>query len=154
MKKLDLEQTGNSFEMIAREWHLKFRDTWSEDHAKTIMFRLERNIFPYIGKAPIATMKPMDLLAVIRQIEARGALETAHRMMQICGKVFRYAVATGRAERDITFDLRGALPPAKVKHRASILDPKEIGPLLRAIDSYEGQFTVACALKLSPLENK
>ena len=152
MKKLAVEQTGNSFEMIAREWHLKFRETWTPSYAASVISRLERNVFPYLGKVPIATIKPADVLAVIRRIEARGALETAHRILQICGKVFRYAVATSRAERDVTIDLRGALPPTKVKHHATILDPKEIGHLLRAIDGYQGQHVpVGYALKLSPL---
>lgn len=151
MKKLVVEQTGNSFEMIAREWHLKFRETWTPSYAASIVARLELNVFPYLGKTPIATIKPADVLAVIRIIEARGALETAHRVLQICGKVFRYAVATGRAERDVTADLRGAIPPTKVKHHATIIDPKEIGHLLRAMDNYQGYFPVACALKLSPL---
>jgi integrase len=96
-------------------------------------------------------IKAPELLAVLRRIESRGALETAHRAMQNCGQVFRYAVATGRAQRDPTGDLRGALPAPKEKHHASIIDPKRIGELLRAIDAYEGFFATKCALRLAPL---
>ena len=91
------------------------------------------------------------MLAVLHRIEGRGALETAHRALQNCGQVFRYAVATGRAERDPTRDLKGALPPPKEKHHASITDPKRIAELLRAIDAYQGYFVTKCALRLAPL---
>ena len=96
-------------------------------------------------------MKAPELLAVLRRIEARGALELAHRAHQNCGRVFRYAIATGRAERDPAADLRGALPPAKENHHAAITDPKDIGALLRAIDGYRGSFVTQCALRLAPL---
>ena len=96
-------------------------------------------------------IKAPELLVVLRRIENRGALESAHRAMQNCGQVFRYAVATGRAERDPTGDLRGALPPPKEKHHASILEPKRIAELLRAMDSYQGYFVTKCALRLAPL---
>ena len=108
-------------------------------------------MFPWLRGRPIAQVNAPELLALLRRIESRGALETAHRAMQNCGQVFRYAVATGRAERDPTGDLRGALPPPKEKHHASIIDPKRIGELLRAIDSYEGFFATKCALRLAPL---
>ena len=109
-----------------------------------------RDIFPWLGKRPIAEIKAPELLAVLRRIESRGALETTHRAMQNCGQVFRYAVATGRAERDPTGDLRGALPPPKEKHHASIIEPKRIAELLRAIDAYQGFFATKCALRLAP----
>ena len=115
------------------------------------MRRLEKDLFPWLGKRPIAEVKAPELLAVLRRIESRGAQETAHRAMQNCGQVFRYAVATGRAERDPTGDLRGALPPSKEKHHASILEPKRVAELLRAIDSYQGFFATKCALQLAPL---
>ena len=92
-----------------------------------------------------------ELLAVLRRIEARGAIETAHRAHQNCGRVFRYAIATGRAERDPAADLRGALPPVKEKHHAAITDPKAMGALLRAIDGYQGSLVTQCALRLAPL---
>ena len=108
-------------------------------------------MFPWLGKRPIAEIKAPEVLSALRRIENRGALETAHRAKQNCGQVFRYAVATGRAERDPTGDLNGALPPPKETHHASIIDPKRIAELLRAIDAYQGYFVTRCALRLAPL---
>jgi integrase len=105
----------------------------------------------WLGRRPIAEIKAPELLVVLRRIESPGAQETAHRAMQNCGQIFRYAVATGRAERDPTGDLRGALPAPKEKHHASITEPKRIGELLRAIHAYEGFFVTKCALRLAPL---
>ena len=116
-----------------------------------ILRRLELNVFPWIGTNPIIDIKAPDLLMVLRRIESRGALETAHRVKIICGQVFRYGVATGRAERDPAADLRGALPPTQPKHLSAITDPKKVAGLLRAIDGYEGSFVTKCALKLAPL---
>jgi integrase len=115
------------------------------------MSRLERDVFPWLGSRPIVEIKPSELLMALRRVEARGALETAHRIRTVCGQVFRYAVATGRAERDISGDLRGALPPVAEKHHASITDPAKIAELLRAIDGYQGGFVVRCALQLAPM---
>ena len=109
---------------------------------------LERNIFPSLGSKPITDILPKDILACLRLVENRGTIETAHRTLQICGQVFRYAVSTGRIERDITADLKGALPPAKSNNFASITEPKLVAPLLRAIDDYSGTFTVKSALHL------
>ena len=142
---------ADSFESIAREWFEKFSKTWTLSHGSRILRRLERDIFPWIGKRPIVEVKAPELLTVLRRIEERGAVETAHRASQNCGQIFRYAVATGRAERDPSGDLKGAIPPTKQTHHASITDPKEIGALLRAIDAYEGGLIVRCALKLAPL---
>ena len=105
----------------------------------------------YLGRRPIAKITAAELLQVLRRIEARGKRETCHRAKQRCGQVFRYAIATGRAERDISADLRGALAPVVTKHHASITDPREIGELLRAIDGYRGHIVTHCALKLAPL---
>ena len=115
------------------------------------MDRMERDLFPWIGKRPIAEIKAPELLAAMRRVESRGALETAHRIRTIGGQVFRYAVATGRAERDPSVDLKGALPQPQEKHRAAITEPVEVGKLLRAIDDYSGSFVVKCALKIAPL---
>ena len=145
------EAGAESFEAIAREWHGKFSPGWEPSHADRILRRLERDIFPWIGKRPIAEIKAPELLSMLRRIESRGALETTHRAMQNCGQVFRYAVATGRAERDATGDLRGALPRPNIKHHSSIMEPKLIGELLRAIDAYQGYFATKCALRLAPL---
>ncbi|MFI3184623.1 MAG: site-specific integrase [Methylococcaceae bacterium] len=112
---------------------------------------LERNIFPWLGSKPIADILPMDILTCLRRVEDRGTIETAHRSLQLCGQVFRYAVATGRVDRDITPDLRGALPPSKGDNFASITDPKQAAPQLRAIDEYTGSFIVKSALQLAPL---
>ena len=107
--------------------------------------------FPWLGDRPISEILPKDILASLRRVEERGTIETAHRTLQICGQVFRYAVATGRVDRDITQDLKGALPPAKGEHFAAITEPKEVAELLRAIDSYQGSLPAVCALKLAPL---
>lgn len=143
--------TENAFEVVAREWHGKFKHTWSDSHANTLMERLERDIFPCIGDKDITEIKPPELLAVLRRVEARGALDTAHRNRLMCGQIFRYAIATGRAERDPSADLKGALPPVKFGHRAAPTDPKEVAPLLRAIDAFKCTFPVKCALQLLPL---
>lgn len=140
-----------TFEVIAREWHTKFTSTWTSGHSITIMSRLERDLFPWIGTRPIKHIKAPELLSVLRRVESRGALESAHRIRTIAGQVFRYAVATGRAERDPAADLKGALPQPGEKHHAAITDPKEVAPLLRAIDGYTGHFVVKCALRLAPM---
>ncbi|BBP04687.1 hypothetical protein TPL01_30130 [Sulfuriferula plumbiphila] len=111
-KRASRVSAENSFEAIAREWYAKFSGEWVPSHGEKIIRRLERDLFPWIGKRPIAEITAPELLAVLRRIENRGALDTAHRAHQNCGQVFRYAIATGRAERDPSPDLRGALPPA------------------------------------------
>ncbi len=141
----------NSFEIVAREWFAKYSPNWAAGHSDKIIRRLERDIFPWLGGRPIAEITAPDLLATLRRIESRGAIETAHRAQQNCSQVFRYAVATGRAERDSTADLRGALTPVKERHHASITDPKRVGELMRAIDGYRGSFITKCALRLAPL---
>ena len=144
-------QEIETFELIAKEWHKIFFSTWSVRYAETLMSRLELYIFPWIGKRPIAEIKAPELLAVLRRIESRGILDTTQRVRIICGQVFRYAVVTGRAERDPTTDLKGALPQPQKTNRAAITEPKKVGKLLRAIDGYQGSFVVQCALKLAPL---
>jgi integrase len=141
----------NTFEVIAREWHTKFLPTWTPGHAKAILNRLEQNVFPWLGSSPIIEIKAPEVLMVLRRIESRGALESAHKIKNCCGQIFRYGVATGRAERDPTGDLKGALPPAQSKHLAAITDPEKVGGLLRAIDGYEGNFVTKCALRIAPL---
>lgn len=141
----------NSFEAIAREWHAKFTPKWTKGHAARILIRLEQDIFPWIGKRPLTEVTAPELLSALRRVENRGAIETAHRISQICGQVFRYAIATGRAERNPAADLKGALAPVAQKHHASITDPVEIGKLLRAMEDYRGIFVTKCALRLAPL---
>jgi integrase len=145
------DRAANSFEVVAREWFAKFKPNWVESHSDKIIKRLERDMLPWIGGKPVADVTAKDLLTCLQRIEKRGALETAHRALQNCGQVFRYAVATGRAERDPSGDLRGALSPVKETHRASITDPKAVGELLRACDGYQGSFVTQCALRLAPL---
>lgn len=143
---------SEAFEAIGREWFGKQESGWSDRHAKTTMERMEKNVFPFIGERPISELGVEDMLGVVQRCEKRGAVETARRIRQIMSQIFRYAVAAGRAERDPAADIKGAIPPArKVKHHPSIIDPKEIGPLLRAIDSFSGTLVVHCALKLAPL---
>lgn len=150
VKSSKAESAANSFEIIAREWGSKKVNNWDDKNNRSKRM-LERNIFPWLGSKPIIDILPKDILACLRRVEDRGTIETAHRSLQICGQVFRYAVATGRADRDITPDLRGALPPAKGEHFASITEPKQAAELLRAIDSYQGSLSAVCALKLAPL---
>jgi len=145
------DRAANSFEVVAREWFAKYAPGWVPGHADKIIRRLERDIFPWIGARAIADITAPELLAAVRRIEERGAVETAHRALQNCGQVFRYAIATGRAERDPTPDLKGALPPVKQTHLAAITEPKAVGELLRAINSYRGSFVTKCAMRLAPL---
>ena len=149
-KQAQTEET-ETFEVIAREWYAKFTPTWSAGHAESIKGRLEKDLIPWLGKLPMKEIKAPKVLEALRRIEDRGALEQAHRVRTIVGQVFRYAVATGRAERDVSADLRGALPQPPQRHHAAITDPREVAPLLRAIDGYQGHFMVRCALKLSPM---
>jgi integrase len=144
-------ESTETFEVIAREWHDRYAPTWKARHAESLLIRLKRDVFPYLGIWPIKGIKAPELLAVLRRIESRGALETAHRARSICGQIFRYAVATGRCERDPAADLKGALPPVQTINRAAITEPKKVGELLRAIDGYQGGFVVQCALKIAPL---
>ena len=145
------DRAANSFEVVAREWFAKFKPNWVEAHSDKVIRRLERDMFPWIGAKPIADVGAPDLLACLRRIENRGTVETAHRALQSCGQIFRYAVATGRAPRDPTGDLRGALSTVKGTHLASITEPTAVGGLLRACDAYQGSFVTKCALRLAPL---
>lgn len=151
LKQASKAATENSFEAVAREWHAKFSPGWVTHHADKIIRRLEREVFPWLGSRPIGDVNAPELLAVLRRIETRGALDTAHRVHQNCGKVFRYAVATGRAQRDPSGDLRGAIPPAQEHHHPTITDPKRVGELLRAIAGYSGSYITRGALQLAPL---
>ena len=145
------DRAANSFEVVAREWVSKQMPTWADSHGGRILARFERDIFPWIGGRAVADVTAPELLNAVRRIESRGAHETAHRALRNCGQVLRYAVATGRAQRDPSGDLRGALPPVKEEHLAAITDPKRAGELLRAIGDYHGTLTVRCALRLAPL---
>lgn len=150
-KAAAVARSANSFEVVAREWYAKHSPNWADSHASKIIQRLENDLFPWLGARPIAEITPPELLTALRRIEHRGALDTAHRVQQDCGRIFRYAVATGRAERDTSADLRGAMPPAKGGHFAAIVEPLAVGELLRAIDGFRGTFIVQCALGLAPM---
>lgn len=126
MESARTERAANSFEVIAREWFAKHSPNWAPSHSDKIIKRLERDIFPWIGGRPIAEINAQEILVSLRRVEARGALDTAHRAQQNCGQVFRYAVATGRALRDPCGDLRGALPPVKGEHFAAITEPAAV----------------------------
>lgn len=141
----------NSFEVVAREWFAKHSARWSKDHAARIIRRLDHDIFPWLGRRPIADVTAVELLAAVRRIESRGALETSHRVLASCGQILRYAVATGRIDRDPSGDLRGALPPVRGGHFAAVTEPKRFAEILQAMDAYEGTFIVKCALRLAPL---
>ena len=151
MKAAKAEQATNSFELVAREWLAKNAGAWAPSHSEKIVKRLAKDVFPWIGARPIAEVTAPELLRVLRRIEARGAIDTAHRAHQNCGQILRYAVATGRADRDPSGDLRGALPSVRGEHFASITEPSAVGALLRAIDGFRGTFPVQCALRLAPL---
>jgi len=143
---------ANTLKAIAEEWLARFESTWAPSHTRGVKRRLQNDAYPWIGSRPIAEISPPEVLAVLRRIEGRGRLETAHRVRIHLSMVFRFAIATGRAERDPTADLRGALPAAKAKHMAAVTDPAKLADLLRVIGKYdEGSPVVAAALKLAPL---
>jgi integrase len=150
-KAAKIGQNADSFEVIAREWFANQAPVWVPTHADKIIRRLERDIFPWLGASPISSITAQQLLIAARRIEERGVKETARRALLNCSQVFRYAIATGRAERDPVPDLKGALQPAKTTHFATMTDPKAIGELLQAIDGYHGSFVTKCALQLAPL---
>jgi len=139
-----------AFEPVAREWLASRGRLADATRAKT-EWMLETHVFPWIGKRPVGDVTAPELLAVLRRLESLDKLETAQRVKQICGQVFRYAIATGRAERDPAADLRGALKTKKTRHHAAITDPAKVGELLRAIDGFSGGLVVASALKFAPL---
>ncbi len=142
---------ANTFEAVSREWLTKTVGDRMESTHGNVTTWLEKDVFPFIGAMPISTIGPRDVLGALRHMEVRGALDSARRVKQICGQVFRYAVATGSAERDVTQDLKGALAKPKAGHFAAITDPKQAGALLRSIFSYTGHTYTVAALKLSPL---
>ena len=146
-----MNPTGETFKAVALEWLDKQISLWSEVHAKRCTRQLERDLYPYIGHRKINELEPVEVLAAVRKTEQRGALETADRGLQLVGQVFRYAVATGRAPRDVTADLKGALTPYRSKHFGAITDPTKLGELMRAISAYRGGLIVRTALQLAPI---
>ena len=150
LKTAKAVEAENTFEAVARDWHARFRSQWSEAHAERILKRLELDVFPWLGERPVGEIRAPELLTVLRRVETRSP-ETAFRVKTACGQVFRYAIAEGRADRDPVSDLRGALPPVKSRNFAAPTDPKEVAPLLRAIDCFKGSYVVKCALQLAPI---
>lgn len=141
----------NSFEVVAREWWQTHMKDKAESHKNKVIRRFELYLFPWLGKKPISSITAPEILEALKRVEKLNKLETAHRTLQTAGQVFRYAVQTGRTVRDVTADLKGALPPTTVKHMAAFTEPKDVAELLRAIEAFNGTITVHCALKLSPL---
>ncbi len=148
-----IAQVENTFEATAREWFEKERASsgWAPGHAEKVIKRLEKDVFPWLGKMPVADIKPMDVLTCCQRIADRGAADTAYRAKQNIGQAMRYAVATGRAERDPTADLRGVVKKPKAEHFAAITSPAEVGALLRTMDAFKGTLVVQSALRLAPL---
>lgn len=150
-KQAKAAAAGNTFEAVAEQW-LKAtaakRAAITQDKVTTW---LRKDVFPHIGKMPITAIGPRDVLAVVRKMEARGVIDSAKRVAQICGQVFRFAVAEGTAERDVTADLRGAFQHAEKKHYAAITDPAKLGELLRSIHAYTGHPGTVAAMKLAPM---
>jgi integrase len=142
---------GNSFEIICREWLLNKRNNIEEAQYKKALARQEKDVFPWLGSRPITDISSPDVLAVLRRIDARGARYTAHKAKSEISQCFRYAIATGRADRDPCPDLKGAIPAPKSENLPSITDPKGVAELLRAIDGFKGTFVVRSALLLAPL---
>ena len=150
-KLLRVQVAENNFQAVAVEWFAKQGRLWSEKHAKKTWWLLEKNLFPGLGSRPVSDIRPVELLAVLRRLEARGAYDTAKRAKQVAGQVFRYAIATGRADLDPTPALKGALATSAKKHFAAITEPKKVGPLLVVLDGYQGSPIVRAALQLAPL---
>ncbi|MCB2052110.1 MAG: integrase arm-type DNA-binding domain-containing protein [Novosphingobium sp.] len=154
-RKLDkLKQAmseGETFEHVAREWYSKKSVLWSSHHQARELRNLEKDLFPWLGKRRIAELEPVELLQVLQRIEARGSLDVAHRVLTTARGAFAYAVATGRAGRNIAMDLKGALTPHKGRHFAAITDPEKLADLLRAIKGYKGGLIVRAALQLAPM---
>lgn len=149
-KAATTERAANSFEIICREWLENKRSNIEEDQYTKALARLEKNVFPWLGGRPIAEITAPEILSVLRRVDARGARYTAHKIRSEISQCLRYAIATGRAERDPRPDLRGAIPTAKTENLPSITDPKGVGELLRSFDGFRGTFVVKCALEIAP----
>ena len=142
---------GNTFQATALEWFEMKLSGWSNHYAIREKRNLEKDLFPFLGGRDIATIEAVELLAVVRRVEERGALDVAHRVLTTAGQVWRYAVATGRTSRDVSADIRGALKPHHGKHFAAITDPIKLGELVRVIRGYQGGPIVRAALQLAPM---
>ena len=150
-KQAKVAAANDTFEKIARSWLEKTAASRAKSTQGKITTWLENHVFTQIGKMPISEIGPRDVLSALQKIEARGAIESAHRVKQVCGQVFRYAVAIGAVDRDVTADLKGAIAVAVKVHYAAITEPKQAGELMRSIHSYSGHAYAVAALKLAPL---
>jgi len=150
-KQAAVKAAASTFEVVARDWLQKTAADRVATTQNKATVRLEKDVFPFIGKMPISTIRPRDVLLAVQKIEARGAIESAHRVKQLCGQVFRFAVAQELAERDVTADLKGALAAVPKRHHPAITEPKEVADLMRSIHGYMGHPYAMAALKLSPL---
>ena len=150
-KLKSVNPAGDSFKIVALEWYEKQEPHWSEAHATRSKRQLERDLFPWLGARRLQDIEAVELLATLRKVEQRGAIETADRGLMLARQVWRYGVATGRVQRDITADLKGALSPYRGKHFAAITEPVKLGELIRAIRSYKGGPIVRAALQLAPM---
>ena len=146
-----LTPAGDTFKATALEWYAMKLDSWSSHYAIREKRNLEKDLFPYFANRHIGDIEPIELLAAVRHVEERGALDVAHRVLTTAGQVWRYAVATGRAKRDVSADIKGALKPHHGKHFAAITDPVKLGELIRVIRGYQGGPIVRAALQLAPL---
>lgn len=152
LEKLKATTTeGETFKATALEWYAMKQDSWSSHYAIREKRNLEKDLFPYLGSRRIGDIEAIEVLAAVRMVEERGALDVAHRVLTTAGQVWRYAVATGRTKRDITADIRGALKPHHGKHFAAITDPVKLGELIRVIRGYQGGPIVRAALQLAPM---
>jgi integrase len=142
---------GETFRVVVWEWFDKQSPHWSEAHAQRAKRQFERDLLPWLGDRKLSDIQPVELLATLRKVEQRGAIETADRGLMLARQVWRYGVATGRVDRDITADLKGALSPYRGKHFAAITDPAKLGDLIRAIRAYRGGPVVRAALQLAPM---
>ncbi len=151
-KKLQaINPGGDSFRVVAMEWYERQAPQWSEAHASRSLRQFERDLFPWLGDRSMADILPTELLAVIRKIEDRGAIETGDRALMLARQVWNYGVATGRVQGNITIGLKDALKPYRGTHFAAITEPDELGKLLRAIQAYKGGVIVRAALQLAPI---
>ena len=152
VRKAEKRAQAQTFEAVAREWMAKRQAIWSSEYANNMTRRFEQHVFPWLGSKPIKSLTAADVLEVLERIEKTGKAETAHRTRSSCGDVFRFAVATRRADRDPTIDLKGALMPVRARHFPSVKRPEEVGQLMRAIEGYDAKtIPIRAALRLLPL---
>jgi integrase len=150
-KSILLAQAANTFESTAREWLSKRTEIWNPASEARNLRRLELHVFPRLGKYPVARLTARQFLDAVREVESNGTKDTARRTLNLCSQIMRYAVQTGRAERDPCVDLKGALVPVKVQHFAAVTEPGQVAPLIKKIRSYGGTHVVRTALQLAPL---